>query len=445
MRKKIVVQPLLFASPVYYPGKEQLEADAKVLAGLLGRLDGSVSMILPSSIVTNDSELDEAISSLGTAFPLLVPMSGGNQKRMIAVAEGTCESLLWTWFPNDRLYSGEEESVILRIVSKNALPAVADVWATLRNRGKRVEKVYDESSWFAAVWDLARSARIKAARLLIVGYTQEWVVSSSVDTRKMERTLGISSVHIGLEELFREFESCGADGGGTSCLAAEYAAGAMACIEPTEEQIEKAFRMYRALKNLMSRYGCNALAISCFSLAKTLGVTACIALSTINDEPDSIAACEGDLDAAVSMIVGKAVTGLPVFMGNPVYNLNGTLDIVHCTAPRRLLSAGIQPYEIRSHHETGLSVSQRVEVEAPAEATIFRIGDEFRKAVVFEAPLLENPRLDTCRTQFRFGLKDWESAFDSMLGCHHMVVFGRHGSELVHFFQKRLGLEVTVL
>ena len=442
MVNKLFVQPLLFASPVYWPDRAELDAAGKAVAGMLEAMDAPTSLMRTARIVAGDADLDDALSSLGRAVPLLVPLSGGVQKRMLAAAGAASESLLWSYFPNDDIYPEEERSTITRIVSKNALPAVADVWGTLRNRGRRVTKVYHEDSWLAAARDLKAAHRVRSARLLLVGYTQEWVVSASVDTRKMERLLGISSVHIGLEELFAEFEACGNDSVAAS-LAKEFADGARSCLEPNMEQIEQAFRMYRALKNLFARYGCNALAISCFSLAKTLGVTACVALSMLNDEPETVAACEGDLDSAVSMIVGKAITGMPVFMGNPVYNLENTLDIVHCTAPRKLLSANTQPYEIRSHHETGLSVSQRVEVEGERDATIFRIGNEFRNAVLFEAPLLSNPRLDTCRTQFRFGLKSWEACFDAMLGCHHMVAFGRHGDALERFMKQRLGLEVV--
>lgn len=442
MVRKLAVQPLLFASPVYWPDRNELDAAGKTIAGMIEAMDAPTSLMRTARIVAGDADLDDALSSLGCALPLLVPLSGGVQKRMLAAADAASESLLWSFFPNDDIYGEKERETVLRIVSRNALPAVADVWGTIRGRGGRVTKVYHGDSWLAAAKDLAAAHRVRNTRILLVGYTQEWVVSASVDTRKMERMLGISSVHIGLEELFAEFEACRKDSVPAS-LAREFAQGARACLEPNIEQIEHAFRMYRALKNLLARYGCNALAISCFSLAKTLGVTACVALSMLNDEPETVAACEGDLDAAVSMTVGKAVTGMPVFMGNPVYNLDNTLDIVHCTSPRKLVSGNNQPYEIRSHHETGLSVSQRVEVEGTLDATIFRIGGEFRKAVLFEAPLLSNPRLDTCRTQFRFGLKSWEACFDAMLGCHHMVVFGRHGDAMARFMKDRLGMDVA--
>ncbi|MGI6783906.1 MAG: hypothetical protein ACOX5A_06725 [Aminivibrio sp.] len=444
MDQRILVQPLIFASPVYWPDSGEMGTAVKSVSEMLGNLGGEGELMAPPVVVADDEDLVRALSMPARTVPLLVPISGGVQKQMLSVARQAGESLLWVWFPKDNIYSEAHRETVLRVVSKNALPACSDVWGALKGRGRRVGRVYHKESWRRAAEDIKAADRIKNTRLLIVGYTQDWVASASVDTRRMEDLFGVSSRHIGLEELFAEYERCGDAAEGVS-LASEFAAGAREIGEPDMKQIGEAFRLYRALKNLLSRYGCNSLAISCFSLAKTLGVTACVSLSMLNDDPGFVAACEGDLDSAFSMAVGKAVTGRPIFMGNPVYNLDNTLDLVHCTAPRKLLSDKLQPYEIRSHHETGLSVAQRVEAEPGQVGTIFRIGAEFQKAVVFEAPLLDNPREDTCRTQFRFGLNNWEDCFDHMLGCHHMLVFGRHGSRLAGFMRDRLGIDVKFL
>ena len=427
--KKTVVQPLLFASPVYYPDPDILGDDVRAVGRILEDLDRETNCMRPPRTVLTDDDAEREALALAGAVPLFVPMSGAVQKRVLRVASAVPESLLWVWFPNETIFGDEIQRSVMRIVSKNALPAVADIRGTLRNRECRVGKVYDADSWKRAARLLQQVAAVRGARLLQIGCTQDWVASASVDTRKIEQVFGIGSMQIGLEELFREFESRKPDAD-MRREADAYVFGARECVEPTTSQVLDAFRIHRSIRSLMERHACTSVAVSCFSLVKTLGVTSCLALSMINDEPETTAACEGDLDSAVSMIVGKAVTGRPVFMGNPIFNRDNTLDIVHCTAPRRLVSSAAQPYEIRSHHETGMSVAQRVEAPAPAHATIFRIGNEFREAVVYEATLVGNPRLDTCRTQFRFAIDDWERRFDAAPGCHHLVAFGRHGEEL---------------
>ncbi len=427
--RKTVVQPLLFASPVYYPDPEILGEDVRAVERILADLDRDTKCMRPCRTVLTDDDAERETLALTGAVPLFIPMSGAVQKRVLRVASAVLESLLWVWFPNEAIFGDEAQCSVGRIVSKNALPAVADIWGTLRNREHRVGKAYDADSWRRAARLLRQVAAVRSARLLQIGCTQDWVASASVDTRKIEQVFGIGSMHIGLEELFREFESRKPDAEMRREVD-DFVSGARNCVEPTTGQVLDAFRIYRSIRSLMERYACTSVAISCFSLVKTLGVTSCLALSMINDDPETTAACEGDLDSAVSMIVGKAATGRPVFMGNPVFNRDNTLDIVHCTAPRRLVSSAAQPYEIRSHHETGMSVAQRVEVTPPMYATIFRIGNEFREAVIYEAKLVANPKLDTCRTQFRFAIDDWERRFDAMPGCHHLVAFGRCGEEL---------------
>ena len=364
--KKAVVQPLLFASPVYYPDPDILGEDVRAVGRILEDLDRETECMRPPRTVLTDDDADREALALAGAVPLFVPMSGAVQKRVLRVASSVPESLLWVWFPNETLFGDEIQRSVRRIVSKNALPAVADIRGTLRNREHRVGKAYDADSWKRAAGLLQQVAAVRGARLLQIGCTQDWVASASVDTRKIERVFGIGSMQIGLEELFREFESCKPDAD-MRREADEYVAGARECVEPTTSQVLDAFRMHRSIRSLM---------------------------------------------------------------GNPVFNRDNTLDIVHCTAPRRLVSSAAQPYEIRSHHETGMSVAQRVEATAPMNATIFRIGNEFREAVVYEATLVGTPRLDTCRTQFRFAIDDWERRFDAMPGCHHLVAFGRHGEAL---------------
>jgi L-fucose isomerase-like protein len=301
--------------------------------------------------------------------------------------------------------------------------------------------VYDQATFCAKTRLFAGLDQIRASRLLVVGYTQQWVVSATVNQRKIEDKFGILVTHIGIEELMEEFHSTERSQV-VQTFATEYLQQAVACLEPTTEQIEDAYRLYLALASLLSRYGCNALAISCFSLVKSLGVTACLALSLLNDDARFVAACEGDLDAAVSMIIGKSLTELPVFMGNPVFNRNNTLDLVHCTAPRRLLGDAIQPFTVRSHHETGKSVAQKVEVVPGTKATLFRIGNELEEATLYEATLVDNPRADTCRTQFRFAIDSTDKRLSEVLGCHQLVVFGEQEKLLRDAFEKYLQITV---
>lgn len=434
------IQPIFFASPVYYQ-QETFAADA---GAMMNQLRGMVPVgtdCLPPVYLYSQAEVEKYLATGGTATPLLMVMSGATQRWVLSVAKASKQSLLWWYFPGDGLFAEPMEQTIRQIVSKNALPAVMDCWAHLRNRNVQIEKVFDSSSLQEKCGLFSAVEQIRSTRLLIVGYTQQWVVSASVDERRLEDRLGIQSIHVGLEELFSEYREIPRDLGVTEFVD-EYMKSADECREPAAEKVADAYCLYLALKRLLERYDANALAISCFSLVKQLGVTSCLALSLLNDEAGMIAACEGDLDAAVSMAVGKAVSGRPVFMGNPVYHLDNTLDIVHCTAPRKLTGNVQTHYTVRSHHETGMSVAQRIEVAGEQRATLFRIGNEFSEATLFPADFIDNPEEDTCRTQFRFRIDSSRKRIEESLGCHHMVLFGDYVQELKAVLEGPLGIRI---
>ena len=434
------IQPLFFASPVYYE-QERFLSDAGTMMELVRDIIPGTAKVLEPIYLNSQTGVDSYLAACGDATPLMVNLSGATQRWVLSVAKAAKQSLIWWYFPGDGLFSAPVEQTILRIVSKNAVPAVMDCWAHLRNRNVQIEKVFDKASLQEKCRLFSAMDRIRATRLLIIGYTQQWVVSTSVDERWIEDRLGIQSTHIGLEELFAEYREISRDESVKSFVVS-YLGSAASCREPATESMEDAYRLYIALKRLLERYNANAMAISCFSLVKQLGVTSCLALSLLNDDSEFIAACEGDLDAAISMVVGKAVSGRPVFMGNPVYHLDNTLDIVHCTAPRKLTGESKTSYTVRSHHETGVSVAQRIEVSEPQKATLFRIGNEFSEATLFSADFISNPDEDTCRTQFRFRIDSTQKRIEESLGCHHMVIFGDYVTELQTILEGPLGIRV---
>jgi L-fucose isomerase-like protein len=433
------IQPVFFASPVYCTDEERSAAAAVMLGRIRAIAPADTEWMDPVGL-HDQAGVDEFVAAGGRAVPLLVILSGATQSWVLAVAKSAERALLWWHFPGDGLFDEAAEAVIRRIAARNALPAVIDCWGHLRNRGHAISAVFDGPTLHEACRLAGALQRIRGTRILVVGYTQHWVVSASLDQRRIEDRLGIRCVHVGLEELFADYNDI--PRAAAAAFAAEYLGAAAACREPAPDSVEDAYRLHLALRRLLERHRCNALTISCFSLVKQLGVTSCLGLSLLNDDPGLVAACEGDLDAAVSMVIGKAATGQPVFMGNPMYHLDDTLDIVHCTAPRRLIADADLKYTVRSHHETGLSVAQRVEVPAPRVATIFRVGNELTEATLFAADFIGNPEQDTCRTQFRFRIDSSRRRLREALGCHHMVVFGDHVAELKSLLEGPLQIRV---
>ncbi len=84
--------------------QEELDAAGKTIAGMIEAMDAPTSLMRTARIVAGDADLDDALSSLGCALPLLVPLSGGVQKKKRTDAGRGCppqRALLGSFFPND--------------------------------------------------------------------------------------------------------------------------------------------------------------------------------------------------------------------------------------------------------------------------------------------------------------------------------------------------------
>ena len=115
------------------------------------------------------------------------------------------------------------------------------------------------------------------------------------------------------------------------------------------------------------------MAIACFNLL-SLGTTSCLGVSYINDCTAQMAACEGDLDSAVTMLMMKRLTDTKPWMANPGLHPKGIVNFSHCTAPLAVDGRQDCPYILRSHHESGIGVSLQVEIPGSVRLTACRVS-----------------------------------------------------------------------
>lgn len=77
----------------------------------------------------------------------------------------------------------------------------------------------------------------------------------------------------------------------------------------TEETLENTARVYMAFENLIKENGYDAIAISCWpKYRKELGIVVCSVIGRLL-ENGMVAACEGDVDSAISMLLLKYLSG----------------------------------------------------------------------------------------------------------------------------------------
>ncbi|ASJ06680.1 hypothetical protein [Thermococcus pacificus] len=203
--------------------------------------------------------------------------------------------------------------------------------------------------------------------------------------------------------------------------------------EPDREALTKAGRIYVAIKRILDDYKLDGFTIGCFDLIGKIGSTPCLALAMFNAQGIP-AACEGELNSLVGMMIARRFFDKPAFMGNIADYGDDYLILAHCTAPL------IGKYIIRSHFESGMGVG--VDVQLPkGKASLLKIRG--RKAVVAGVEVVGQEHSNMrCRTQVKLRIEDAMDFIDGTLGNHHLLIYV--DSEELADLLSELGFEVML-
>lgn len=320
----------------------------------------------------------------------------------------------------------------------NSLAAALEIAACVRSKDMKVRIIHGHTSYMTEQVLLhyrafAAKRSLKGKRIGVIGTPAPWLVASHVDYLLASQRWGVNYTDIPIEEIYKRFYSITDDEIGVE--ASIFANKAKACQDAVPEDLLRAMRLYKAIKQLCESEKLDAVALSCFSLIKQLKTTGCLALSLLNDEGIP-AGCEGDLQSIMTMLMAQAVTGQPSFMGNPSFidvERNEIL-LAHCSIPITMTNGFI----IRDHFETqsGIAIQGLVH---EGDVTIFKCGSEcLDEYYLSEGYLTENTNLITaCRTQLKIKLNKPVNYFlTNPLGNHHILIQGNHAAALQEFMQQ---------
>jgi L-fucose isomerase-like protein len=272
---------------------------------------------------------------------------------------------------------------------------------------------------------------IRGKRIGVIGTPCSWLIASSVDYLLTKRRWGIEFLNIPIENVTNRYDLISEDEVGEQ--AAIIAGKALACREATPEDMIKAMRVYKAIKQICEKEKLVAITLNCYKLINLLGTTGCLALSLLNDE-GILAGCEGDLQSIFTFLAINAVTGRTPFMANPIQISLKSNEMVfaHCSVSTKLT----EQFIIRSHFESNTGVS--IQGILPAgDVTIVKCGGEcLDEYYVTSGRLLENTNyINVCRTQIRVKLDSPVDYFlRNPIGNHHMIILGNYEKQLNAFF-----------
>ncbi len=259
-------------------------------------------------------------------------------------------------------------------------------------------------------------------RLGLVGRISPWLINEKFE---------LPYIHISLKKFYEYYDAI-TDSEGWKAVE-DIVAKAVEIKEPQRNDLVKAGRIYLTLKRIVEDYRLDGFTIGCFDLLQKLKATPCLALAMLNAQGIP-AACEGELNSLLGMMIARIFFNKPAFMGNIADYGESHIILAHCTAP--LIAA----YNLRSHFESGMGVG--VEVGLPRErASLMKIKG--RKAVVAGVEVLDRERSENrCRTQLKLKIEDAKDFIDGTLGNHHLLVYA--DSEEIADLLSELGFEVML-
>ncbi len=264
------------------------------------------------------------------------------------------------------------------------------------------------------------------AKLGVIGKPSDWLIASNVDYKKAKELFDIELIDIDINELIIKSKNCttSAPIGLFNTLF-------------SEEEINKAYHIYLALKEIALIYKLDGLTVRCFDLLNTLHSTSCLAFALLNKE-GIIATCEGDIPSMISMYVVRKVYNLPTFQANPsrIDTDKNEIIFAHCTIPFSMCES----YTFNTHYESNIGIGIKGELKE-GHVSVFKISPDLKKYVLLGGEIKENlNESKLCRTQIVIKLNQDSNVtyfLKNPLANHHLIFYSYETKVLKDYLNKR--------
>lgn len=374
-----------------------------------------------------------ALESLG-GRPSDHPAAEPDVPHVVLVATGGTESAALDAAARRRAVVPWEPVVLVAHPLHNSLPASLETLARLRCNGiaGRIVQVgaggttLDDVASVAA--DLAALHTMHSVRLGLVGEPSEWLVASVPDRDAVRARWGIELVDVPIDDSISRYRAAGVAAG--EPVAVRFSGGRA----PAAATVAAA-ALHPALVDAAAAARVDSLTVRCFDFLGQLGTSGCVALAELNDT-GIVAGCEGDVAAAVAMLVARHVLDRASWIANPavVDTETDRLVLAHCTVAPSL----VDDLEIHSHFESGIGVGLRGSFR-PGPVTLIRLGGDALEDHWFAEAEVESAGAspDLCRTQVTLRVLDRpvRELLEDPLGNHLVMVFGHHRAHLERWWR----------
>ena len=362
--------------PIGVPTYELVSAEKKFEESAEMLNDITEHVVYPDEMLLSLDKLKEFLDHLDPDLIVLQNITFANAAYATeALARFTCPFILWT------LREPVIDGTRLRLNSLTGAYSAANTYKQFRK--EPLDYVFGAPDEVAVRKKLA--AAIQAARLKLhlknltmasIGHTPQGFGFGRALDAEMRTNFGVNLECIEARELIHKAKSFSDED------VKEYLEDAMnrtKGLENTPEQNRLDFaRLYRAYKEFVDEHHVGALASRCWpDFFTEFGTPVCMVLSILNDL-DVPSACEVDAYGALSMYMGRELTGRSTFFGDPVSmdEKEGTVTFWHCGMAACSLARTDTGAEVGEHCNRHIGPTMEFGCKAEKEVTIFRVGKD---------------------------------------------------------------------
>lgn len=393
-----------------------LDAEVRKFEEQLARLEPAFSDIafVDAGLISQDQQLGPAKEKLKDVDGILaIHLTLGTGPRLKSILELNRPVVMFT-LP----YSGHEWHII----------------AGLQREGKPVDVL--PSSDFAdlavAVRPFRAIRRLRDARVLHVSQGP----ANAAYVKAIKDKFGTEIVSVLLPDLQRAYDEANLDEARAD--ADRWMREAEKVVEPSQEEILKASRMYVAMKNLLAQNQAAAITMNCLGMGlvgRNMGYP-CLGFVRFNNEGRA-GVCEADLKSTMTQLIFTYLVGRTGFVTDPIFDIASSSIIhAHCVAATQMLGPDStpSPYVIRSHLEDNRGASLQVRLPVGHPVSMARlIGTDlmlFSTGAAVDSPFEER----ACRTKLTMRVENIDKFIENWsCGLHRVVFYGDHTRDLKRF------------
>ena len=294
--------------------------------------------------------------------------------------------------------------------------------------------------------------KLNNQKLCVIGGRVPGMYTTMADIIQVKKIFGVEVVHVDSLRVYLEAEKANPEKIEKlkKTLLPQFGK-----VDPNEQVIDRSFRLYFALKKVLTEEGYKIAAVKCMDEMINNYASFCLANSLLNDEGFTIS-CEGDIYGALTMQILKEASGSMALFGdvNHIDEQEKILRIVNCGSMPSLMADSRKDVDLANQYEYlskagGATTVFAIKDSPVTGARLFRISGKFGMAA-FEGATFKQPK-----EKFKEAREYWPHAFVRLecsttalvqnLRSNHMhLTFGRCLNVIEEFCRLK-NIKVAVL